>query len=111
MSISDIYREFDPNLDLPVDLKGVTVAVNDTTESEIPDPDTEIDIQDETDEDDASDLNEDDPNDVLDPPGYMEIILPMVVHIGPDGSQVVDVTVEVEDIEQAIDYQVRITKA
>ena len=111
MSTTDIYREFDPNLDLPEDIKNTTVGTLSDVESDLPDNgDSDINVQDETYDDDDSDINQDEVGDLLDPPSSFTVIS-QTVRTGNDGTQVVDVVIDVEDIAEAIDYEYRITKA
>lgn len=109
---TDIWRDFDPNLDLPVGLKNVNVTptvqegivVDTPAEGDDVDPSDSLGIDDE----DGGDLNEDFSNDILDPPGSMEIVS-QTVRTAPDGRQVVDIIIDVEDVSGALNYEVRIT--
>ena len=106
---TDIWREFDPNLPIPIGLKNARVArLPDVTE-ELPDSDSDIDIQTETVNDDESQLDEDDNDEELQVPGTFEIVS-QTVRTSPDGSQVIDVVIDVEDVDGAVKYEVRITK-
>ena len=111
MSTSDIWRDFDPNLELPVGLKNVNVTptVQEGTVVDNPSDDFDLDVQLESYEDEASDEpDEDVPNDILEPPGSFEIVS-QTVRTAPDGRQVVDIVIEVEDMPGASDYEFRIT--
>lgn len=109
MSISDIYREFDPTLPPPPDLKGVTIKEEDTAYTpDVVDPNSDPEEGDDSLVDDSP-LDEDDAHDILDPPSDFSIIS-QTIRTGLDGTQVVDVVIEVEDVEAAMDYEVRITK-
>lgn len=108
---TDIWRDFDPNLDLPVGLKNVNVTptvqeglVVDTPEGEIDPEDTNVIglIEDE------EDLNEDFSNDILEAPGSLEVVS-QTVRTAPDGRQVVDLVIEVEDVDGALNYELRVT--
>lgn len=105
---TDIWRDFDPNLDLPVGLKNVNVTptVQEGVVVDTPDDDSNLDEVEflEVDED----LNEDFSNDILDPPSSMEIVS-QTVRTAPDGRQVVDIIIDVEDIDGALNYEVRVT--
>lgn len=107
---TDIWRDFDPNLEIPYGLKNVNVkpTVQEGTVVETfdePAIDDGIDIiEDEIDDD----LNEDFSNDILDPPDSL-VIVSQTVRTAPDGRQVVDVVVEVEDIPSALNYDIRVT--
>lgn len=109
---TEIWRDFDPNLEVPLDLKNVRVTptVQPGTVQDIVDNDVEIDVQTETLDDVESELDEDYADDVLDAPSDYTIIS-QTVRTAPDGHQVVDVIIDVEEIVGAIDYEVRITKA
>lgn len=106
---TEIWRDFDPNLDIPVDLKNARVGVRADVVEDIPDPDADIDIQEDTLDDDDSQLDEDESSDELDVPGTF-VIVSQTVRTAPDGSQVVDVVIDVEEVEGAAKYEVRITK-
>lgn len=110
MSTSDIWRDFDPNLEAPVELKNVnvTTTVQEGTVVESGENDVELDIQLETLDDEGSELDENASNDILEPPGSFEI-LSQTVRTGPDGTQVIDIVIEVEDMPGATDYDVRVT--
>jgi hypothetical protein len=100
-------KVFDPNTPIPFGLSDA--AYDDKELTELPEPDAEIDVQTETTNDDDSQINEDEVDDELGVPGYFEIV-EQVVRTGPDGSQVVDIVIEIEDVPEAEDYQVRVTK-
>lgn len=106
---TEIWRDFDPNLDIPVGLKNARVAVSPNKTEDVPDPDADIDFQTETYIDEDSELDEEFVGDELDVPGTFEIIS-QTVRTGPDGSQVVDIVIDVEEVEGAVKYEVRITK-
>lgn len=106
---TEIWRDFDPNLDIPIGLKNARVASSVDKTSELPEPDADIDIQTETLVDEESELDEEEVGDELDVPGTFEIVS-QTVRTGPDGSQVVDIVIDVEEVEGAVKYEVRITK-
>lgn len=106
---TEIWRDFDPNLDIPIDLKNARVSALPDVTDEIPDPDADIDIQEDTLSDDDSQLDEDESSDELDVPGTF-VIVSQTVRTGADGSQVVDVVIDVEEVDGAVKYEVRITK-
>lgn len=104
---------YDPNYYVPADFEGFEVI--DTLELTSTLPDTpldegEVDAEDsEFFEDDAieeDDVSEDEPE----VPQDIQIIS-QTVRTGPDGSQVVDVVIEVDDVPDAVQYDVRVTKA
>lgn len=106
---TEIWRDFDPNLDIPIGLKNARVSTKPDVTGELPDPDADINIQFETLIDEDSELDEEEVGDELDVPGTFEIIS-QTVRTGPDGSQVVDIVIDVEEVEGAVKYEVRITK-
>jgi hypothetical protein len=103
---TDIWRDFDPNLDLPVGLKNVNVSPTVQEGVVVDAPDEENVDEFELLEDDDS--NEDFSNDILDPPSSMEIVS-QTVRTAPDGRQVVDIIIDVEDIDGALNYELRVT--
>lgn len=105
---TEIWRDFDPNLDIPIGLKNARVATLPDVQEDVPEPNAEINVQEDTLSDDDSEINEDESGDVLDPPGTFEIIS-QTVRTAPDGTQVVDVVIDVEEVEGATDYQVHVT--
>lgn len=106
---TDIWRDFDPNLEPPVELKNVVVKPTSPDGVDAP-PGEEFDAQTETIDDEDSELEEDYSFEVLEPPSEF-VILSQTVRTAPDGTQVVDVVIEIEDMPGAVDYQPRITKA
>ena len=107
---TEIWRDFDPNLDIPEGLKNARESVNTESTEEIPEPDADIDFQTDTLIDEESELDEEFVGDELDVPGTFEIVS-QTVRTGPDGSQVVDIVIDVEEVEGAVKYEVRVTKA
>lgn len=107
--MAEIWTDFDPNLDLPIELVNVKIVRKPDVESTVGDTDAEIDIQSETLDDDDSIIDEDEPADNLDVPGSFAIIS-QTIHTGADGTQVVDVVIDVEEVSGAISYDVRISK-
>lgn len=104
---SDIMREFDPRLPIPLGLKNVIIK-------ELPDDEVPPDLfnSEEWDEgldDEDSEIDDDQIDEELDVPGSFEIIS-QTIRTAPDGTQVVDVVVDVEEVEGAVNYEVRITK-
>jgi hypothetical protein len=106
---TEIWRDFDPNLDIPIGLKNARISTRPDVVEELPEPDADIDIQEDTLYDDDSQLDEDESSDELDVPGTF-VIISQTVRTAPDGSQVVDVVIDVEEVEGAEKYEVRITK-
>lgn len=106
---TEIWRDFDPNLDIPIDLKNTRISTLPDVVQEIAEPDADINIQDETLDDEDSQIDEDEAGDILDVPGTY-VIVSQTVRTAPDGTQVVDVVIDVEEVEGAEKYEVRITK-
>lgn len=106
---TEIWRDFDPNLAIPEGLKNARVSTSPDRTNEYPDPDANIDIQTETFDDEGSELDEDGVGFELDVPGTFEVVS-QTVRTGPDGSQVVDVVIEIEDVNGAVNYEVRMSK-
>lgn len=107
---TEIWRDFDPNLDLPIGLKNANVV--ETPQEGIvvdsPEDPAVFEFEEVFVDEDEEDLNEDFSNDTLDPPESLEIV-DQNVRTGPDGRQVVDIIIEVEDVVGAQDYDIRIT--
>lgn len=108
--VTEIWRDFDPNLDIPVGLKNAREGISSDVIEELPEPDADIDFQTDTLIDEDSELDEESVEDELDVPGSFEVIT-QTVRTAPDGSQVVDIVIEVEEVEGAVKYEVRVTKA
>lgn len=106
---TEIWRDFDPNLDIPIGLKNAKYTRKPDATDTAPEPDADINIQDETLSDEDSDINEESNDDVLAVPSTFDIVS-QTVRTGPDGSQVVDIVIDIEDVDGAINYEVRITK-
>lgn len=93
---TEIWRDFDPNLEIPIGLKNARVLVRPVIEEFL---------------DDSDDFDEspDDPlaDDELDAPtGF--VVVSQTLRTASDGSKVIDVVIDVEDVEAAMDYQYRI---
>jgi hypothetical protein len=101
---------FDPRLTLPEGLKDAEYLV-DKTLPDVPRIDFTDEQNSEASAEDEFEVNGgDDTTDLyLDVPSYMTIV-EQIVRTAPDGTQVVDVVVDIEDINGAIRYDVRITK-
>lgn len=106
--LSEIWRDFDPNLDIPAGLKNAKY-VKQPDATYLPDPDADIDIQDETLGDEDSDTNEDQNDDELAVPSDFTIIS-QTVRTAANGQQVVDVVIDVTEVDGAVSYEVRMTK-
>ena len=106
---TETWRDFDPNLDIPVNLKNARVSSLPDGAGGIADMNTDIDIQDDTLSDDNSLLDDDINDDELATPGTY-VIISQTVRTAPDGTQVVDVVIDVEEVEGAEKYEVRMTK-
>lgn len=107
---TEIWRGFDPNLDIPDGLKNAYESVSRDRVDEYPDPDADIDSQTDTLSDDESQLDEEEADDELGVPGSFKIIS-QTVRTGPGGAQFVDIVIDVEEVEGAVKYEVRVTKA
>lgn len=107
--MTDIWTDFDPNLELPLELKNAKIVRSPDAESEVWDSDTEIDVQSETYDDDSSQQDDEDPADTLDTPSSFTIVSQQI-RTGLDGTQVVDIVIEVEDVPGANSYNVRVSK-
>ena len=108
---SEIWRDFDPNLNIPIGLKNVNIRLTPQDGIVLDTPENDATTADMLGlEDDETGEGEDAADDILDPPGSMEIIS-QTVRTAPDGRQVIDVVIEVEDIAAATDYEIRVTKA
>jgi hypothetical protein len=105
---TEIWTDFDPNLQIPSDLKNAKIGVKPDVVSDIPDPDANIDPQSESLDDNSSMLVEDEPANALDTPSSYTIIS-QTVRTDPQGNQVVDVVIDVEEVPGAVDYQVRVS--
>lgn len=105
--------EFDPNLSIPFGLKDAEyVERNEVTPTDIESAsEDDDDAVDEFTENDEEFIGTDDDTDdeALEAPGFMQIVS-QVIRTAPDGRQVVDVVLEVEDIEGTEKYDVRVTK-
>jgi hypothetical protein len=98
--MTEIWRDFDPNLEIPLGLKNARVLEKPELPEEV---DGFTDFDDDTDDDD--DLDEDG---LGVPDGFT--IVDQQVRTASDGSQVVDVIIEIDDIDGALNYEVRLTK-
>jgi hypothetical protein len=103
---TDIWRDFDPNLDLPRELKNARyIRKPDVDEDQLDEQDLEADT--ESDDNSQEDIGRNG-DDILDAPDSYEVIS-QTVRTGSDGRQLVDVVIEVEDVDGAINYEVRVT--
>lgn len=107
--MSEIWRDFDPALEIPQGLKNVNVVSTNTTGSSIDTPDTDfiesgLDTIEDEDQQDFTEISDD----TLDPPSAYTIVS-QTVRTAPDGRQVVDIVLDVEEVRGARDYQVRVT--
>lgn len=95
---SRVTREFDPNFPIPeglADAVYANVSVDDDVDFEI---------------DEDPDLGEESTDGVLETPNSWAVVSEEV-RTGPDGSQIVDIVIEIEDVEGADTYEVRLTKS
>ena len=105
---TEIWREFDPNHDIPIGLKNAR-EMPWPDYDELGDFDSDIDGQTETDVEDESELDGDyDENERGVPNSFT--IVSQTVRTTKNGSQVVDVVIDVEEVEGAVKYEVRLTK-
>jgi hypothetical protein len=103
MPNTEIWRDFDANLPIPAGLKNA----RDVARSELQDG---SEFTDEVLEGaDASELDEEFVEDLLLPPTAFSIVSE-TIRMGPGGAQVVDMVLDVEDVQGAVNYEVRITK-
>lgn len=107
---TEIYRDFDPNLTIPIGLKNTRISTLPDVQEDLAEPDADIDIQEETLSDDDSQLDEDEVGDELDVPGSFTIIS-QTVRTAPDGNQVIDIVIDVEEVDGAVKYEIRIVPA
>lgn len=110
--MSDVWRDFDPSAGIPSDLVlnvGYTELSDEYLLEDAPSSDTEIDVQSDSLFDDESELDEDNNDDELGVPASLSIVS-QTVRTGPDGNQVVDIVVDVEEVFGAVNYDIRITK-
>lgn len=112
MAENEIY--FDPTLDVPEGLINVKVGYVDEDEDTLPpvapsqdDWDAIYQSEEYNEEDDSNEELEGE--DFLDVPNEI-VIISQAVRTAPDGSQVVDVVIDVEEVSGLVDYQVRVTK-
>jgi hypothetical protein len=107
---TDIVREIDPNWLIPEGLKGAVerTVVEDlqvlTSEQE-----EDVDIQNETTDEEDSELDEDAIDDAIEAPDEI-VIVSQTIRTDPSGRQVIDVVIDVAEVEGAVKYDVRITK-
>lgn len=104
---TDIWRQFDPNLEIPVGLKNAKEIVRPDIDHEYPEPNATISDQDDSLGDDESELDEDENDEELGVPSYFTVIS-QSVRTATDGRTVIDVVIDVEEIAGAINYEVRI---
>ena len=102
----EIWTDFDPNLDIPIGLKNVKIVAKPDVENS-PSADTVADIQD-GDLDSEEEFEADDTDETLAAPQSFEVIS-QTIRTSQDGSQVVDIVVDVEEVAGALDYEVRVT--
>lgn len=102
---TEIWQDFDPNLDIPVGLVNTQIVSNPDV---VTTPNlSDTDIQDGEPDNDSDFEAEDTDTTLAAPQSYA--VVSQVVRTGPDGTQVVDVVVDVEDVPGALEYEVRVT--
>jgi hypothetical protein len=112
---TDIYREFDPNLDIPADLKNVIVLSPDKDDDDTVAPvyqdDGVTDPVDQPENPDDTGGGEGDGtvDNTLLPPSYFSVVS-RTYYTAPDGTKVVDIVIDVEDVDGAVDYEVRLSR-
>lgn len=102
----EVHREIDPNFYVPDGLKNTTtVPKDDTGDVDNAWDDDNYDLQ-----NDVDDLIDDDIiTDRLPAPTSIQV-LSQTIRTSSDGTQVVDVEIEVEDVPGAFNYEIRLTK-
>lgn len=96
--------EYDPNYYFPDEY--VEMEAVDLGEEQLPDDEADVDV---FESDDTSDLEElDDTQVEVEVPEIISIV--QNIRTASDGRQVVDLVIEVEDIEDAVQFDVRVTK-
>lgn len=95
--------EYDPNYYFPEEY--VEMEAVDLGEEQLPDDEADVDA---FDSDDTSDLELDDTQVEVEVPEIISIV--QNIRTASDGRQVVDLVIEVEDNEDAVQYDVRVTK-
>lgn len=109
MAATDIVREIDGNFPIPDGLKNAIERLRNEDEAPVTEEEADLDIQIEFLDEEESELDEEEMPDGVAAPDYIEIIS-QTVRTAPDGRQVVDVVIDVEEVDGAIKYDVRITK-
>lgn len=100
----EVHREIDPNFYVPDGLKNTTTVLNDDA-GDNPWDDENYDLQ-----NDVDDLIDDDIiTDRLPAPTSIQV-LSQTIRTSSDGTQVVDIEIEVEDVPGAFNYEIRLTK-
>lgn len=100
----EVHREIDPNFYIPDGLKNTTTTFTDD-DGDNPWDDDNYDLQ-----NDVDDLTDDDIiTDRLPAPTSIQV-LSQTIRTSSDGTQVVDVEIEVEDVPGAFNYEIRLTK-
>lgn len=97
---------FDPSIPIPEGIKNTRVKEKDFDDGELMDNAEDIDIQEDSASDDDSMLDEDSIDDELEVPGGFTIV-GQTTRTLPDGTQLVDIVIDVEEVEGAENYQVR----
>lgn len=105
---TEIWRDFDPNLDIPIGLKNAR-PIHIEGWKELIELGLVLDEQEDTESDDDSQLPEDEVDDELDVPVLLKIVK-QTIRTAKDGRQVSDVVIKVSDVKGATNYEVRITK-
>lgn len=106
MADLDTVVEIDPNFGMPEGLSDVVETDPSASSSE---ETRDIDLTVDAHGDDYFDTGEDEIPGDLTPPETIEI-LPQVVRTAPDGRQVIDVYIEVEESGNELNYEIRVTK-
>lgn len=112
MPNSDIVRQIDANFNIPEGLKNVEIkpeVEEDDSEHYLEDS-VDFDLQDDSASEEESERDDKWGQEELQPPDSMTVVS-QTLRTAKDGSQVVDVVIEVPDVPGAVNYEVRISKA
>jgi hypothetical protein len=102
---TEIWRDFDPNLDLPEELKNARyLSLPDVDEDMVDDYDPYL----ETGSDDSDTVEARGVDEALGVPDSFSIIS-QTVRTAADGSQVIDIVLDLEEVPNAINYEVRVS--
>lgn len=103
-----LIYEYDPNFFIPEGVKNFrpkTDIIDDSQATFEP-----INEQTETYSDEDSELDDDVSDDIPSVPEFISVVS-QTVRTAPDGTQVVDMVIEVEDSSDSVKYDIRLAKA